>query len=78
MPRQCSARMAQQGTRSDVLNRAPSAPMLAVRLWYRQSRRFESSHLPVLALAMIEPPFRAALMTLIGAPPLLASRPSAA
>ena len=36
--------------------------------------------LPVLALAvaMIEPPFRAALMTLVGAPLLLSSRPSTA
>lgn len=36
--------------------------------------------LPVVALAvaMIQPSFRAALMTLIGAPPLLSSRPCAA
>lgn len=35
--------------------------------------------LPVVALAvaMIEPPFRAALMTLIGPPPLLSPRPFA-
>lgn len=46
----------------------------------RHARAFPALPLPVLALAvaMIEPPFRAALMTLIGAPPLLASRPSAA
>ena len=41
----------------------------------RHARAFFAS-LPVVALPvpMIQPPFRAALMTLIGAPPLLASR----
>ncbi len=40
----------------------------------RHARAFFAS-LPVVALpiSMIQPPFRAALMTLIGSPPLLAS-----
>lgn len=40
----------------------------------RHARAFVAS-LPIVALpvAMIQPPFRAALMTLIGPPPLLAS-----
>ena len=46
----------------------------------RHARAFSALPLPVLALAvaMIQLPFRAALMTLIGAPSLLASRSAAA
>jgi hypothetical protein len=46
----------------------------------RHARTLFTLPLPVLALpiAMIEHPFRAALMTLIGSPPLLASGPLAA
>ena len=46
----------------------------------RHARTLSALPLPVLSLpiAMIEPPFWAPLMTLIGSPSLLASRPLAA
>lgn len=46
----------------------------------RHARAWDALSLPILALpvAVIEPPFRAALMALIGAPALLPPRRTAA